>query len=958
MSLSELTRNSFQGGIPASKWVQLCRLFLTGNTIHRSPEEIQADISNSVLMLFRNYPGDPTLQGYLTHAIQDGLVSLPIFVSTFLSASRSPDLRNSATLDMLCRVALDCHYATGLSAMGSLVPYSHTPAEILVSVQDAMALLRTAYSLPTAHFHQLTTSGSELLILLVSCVLDVSQISTAQAMVYVADAADMISMFRLMPGVRQVLENLMMSMSLLLGDDAKVMREAQMMHTLQLALGKRDILGSNSDSDMITLSLVLNCLLFGRATEFGSGDSGHTTATLIGLLRWLSWTLVVFYTQLLLSSLTLIAQNSESGVTTRSVAIWKAFTLGRLPHLIAMFRKAAVSEAITEAESYTAFQMALSNVLHRPGLLEKCEWNPAAATSDVTSDKTGSSRSFLREFLYQFVSVGLIDASFALGIDPTFAQDFQPRICAEAQDAGSDMETYLDNKFSPDLKIDDAISLIEKIWREPCSHAAFAEVVRKRFVSLPNPHDIEPLSCMCKVLYHCEPALDIVSLHANVPELVAHAIALVDDYDCETVGDPQTAVSHLGDVVLFAQSTIARFNLLQLTFPMKARSVSPWCLHSAALVHRVEDLKGEDATAFQNWFKALFDSSSEGIEDTILRSTRPKTLLCIAATLFSYAIDACTARKMDKEVLNNGVSYFLGPLLNWTLAGVVKSLLLEIQHRKFNAPVHLEVLQTLLLSPTCPQVVVKLSASNVLRLFHDQKKPQPGPKASPFDSSPVRRAALQALGKNPDGTNESLFPAENIGTPSVPGVRAIWSDIPRQAIQDALGAARAGRAPALNVDRCLLHTTPPEFLRTLWTELMKAASMGDMEAPKRIATFVLTMPRASRSPPLLPIFLHMFLPSLVAAADHLNASDQTVTVELLVSVISSSLTAALHLEWALLTVCEEERFALGQSASAMARRLAADLRRKGQGPTSSVILQRLASSPPFVANFPIFKVDA
>ena len=36
---------------------------------------------------------------------------------------------------------------------------------------------------------------------------------------------------------------------------------------------------------------------------------------------------------------------------------------------------------------------------------------------------------------------------------------------------------------------------------------------------------------------------------------------------------------------------------------------------------------------------------------------------------------------MDKEVLNNGISYFLGPLLNWTLAGVVKYLLYDIQRR-------------------------------------------------------------------------------------------------------------------------------------------------------------------------------------------------------------------------------------------------------------------------------------
>lgn len=40
---------------------------------------------------------------------------------------------------------------------------------------------------------------------------------------------------------------------------------------------------------------------------------------------------------------------------------------------------------------------------------------------------------------------------------------------------------------------------------------------------------------------------------------------------------------------------------------------------SPAVVYAVEDLTGEKATTFTAWFKALFDSNSEGIEDTLLR---------------------------------------------------------------------------------------------------------------------------------------------------------------------------------------------------------------------------------------------------------------------------------------------------------------------------------------------------
>lgn len=100
-------------------------------------------------------------------------------------------------------------------------------------------------------------------------------------------------------------------------------------------------------------------------------------------------------------------------------------------------------------------------------------------------------------------------------------------------------------------------------------------------------------------------------------------------------------------------------------------------------MRRSDELKGEDEAAFKNWHKTLFDAGSEGIEDSILRSTRPHSLLRIATTLLLSSINACAANKLDKDALNNGVSYFQGPLLNWTTAGVVKALLREIHQRTY-----------------------------------------------------------------------------------------------------------------------------------------------------------------------------------------------------------------------------------------------------------------------------------
>lgn len=302
---------------------------------------------DSVLFLFRDYPGDPTLQVYLKQAIHDGLISLPKFVSTFLSAAKSTNLHHAATLDMLCRVALDAHYASGMPPLGSIVPYGEQINDLLATVFNSLALLRTAHALPISHFHQLTTSASELLILLLPFATDVSQMPPQLVRPCYEEVNAMLQVLRLAPAVRQDLDSFAFSLSLLL-PDTQVAREAQMMHTV-LSIGRGDLTGPGSDTDLVTCSLVLNGLvrpcsssavvcranqtsqIHGRACEFGAGDGDHIVALLVGLYRWSAWKPVVFYTQLIVSSLTCLAQSVNAGPhSTRAALIWRAFVTGRV----------------------------------------------------------------------------------------------------------------------------------------------------------------------------------------------------------------------------------------------------------------------------------------------------------------------------------------------------------------------------------------------------------------------------------------------------------------------------------------------------------------------------------------------------------------------------------------------------------------------------------------------------
>jgi hypothetical protein len=125
----------------------------------------------------------------------------------------------------------------------------------------------------------------------------------------------------------------------------------------------------------------------------------------------------------------------------------------------------------------------------------------------------------------------------------------------------------------------------------------------------------------------------------------------------------------------------------------------------------------------------------------------------------------------------------------------------------------------------------------------------------------------------------------------------------------------------------------------------------------------------------MPVFLHSILPGVIAKMDRefssgngltsgghglstpggggldgSNAStnpEHTVQIELLSSVLSSSLLAAFHTEWAWRSICGEQKQLLGQSSRLMARGLADKLKVKKTSQTSRLVGQRLAAAPGF-----------
>lgn len=50
----------------------------------------------------------------------------------------------------------------------------------------------------------------------------------------------------------------------------------------------------------------------------------------------------------------------------------------------------------------------------------------------------------------------------------------------------------------------------------------------------------------------------------------------------------------------------------------------------------------------------------------------------LSASLIMSAIKRFSGEGADVDIIHNGVSYFTGQLLNWTLVGVIKALVEEI----------------------------------------------------------------------------------------------------------------------------------------------------------------------------------------------------------------------------------------------------------------------------------------
>jgi mediator of RNA polymerase II transcription subunit 5 len=70
---------------------------------------------------------------------------------------------------------------------------------------------------------------------------------------------------------------------------------------------------------------------------------------------------------------------------------------------------------------------------------------------------------------------------------------------------------------------------------------------------------------------------------------------------------------------MFLQSAIGRYKITPATLRANDKSVSADYLIQAGSIELSANLEEYERNSYQNWYKALFDPSSDGIDDALVR---------------------------------------------------------------------------------------------------------------------------------------------------------------------------------------------------------------------------------------------------------------------------------------------------------------------------------------------------
>lgn len=91
-------------------------------------------------------------------------------------------------------------------------------------------------------------------------------------MIYYGEVSEVLQTLDLNSDLKGALGTFALQLNMILGDDVKMAQEAQLLQRIQLSMGKGDTIGTNTESDITTCSLLLRQLVGGIITRLMSNS--------------------------------------------------------------------------------------------------------------------------------------------------------------------------------------------------------------------------------------------------------------------------------------------------------------------------------------------------------------------------------------------------------------------------------------------------------------------------------------------------------------------------------------------------------------------------------------------------------------------------------------------------------------------------------------------------------------
>ncbi|PVG04021.1 hypothetical protein CPB86DRAFT_722998 [Serendipita vermifera] len=914
--MDEVTKRSFENGLTAVEWLAVLQAAASADPNAITNTSL-ISVANTLFNLLAQWPANQAIVEYMAGLLKSQLLPLHMFTSVFLRTTRSSEAIDPRSLDMVCQLIISTTQASPLDTIVSVVD----PLEpIATTLLDIYNLMRRALGVPYTTIHDLQSSASNILLLALQYSRPfLPQLSSTEILQLLTLGHEISQQ----PNIRPELLNLLENVNQLLTSLLAVSNTLPSTHGEILAMSMpQPELAPSETSDIVSCSLLIRNLVDYRAHLYGCGNIDHTITMIMGLFRWTGSSIQSFYTEIIRASTLHFIQSFQLRIADPlGLQVWSSFIHGALPRILKRFIE---SSGVPNSQNTVQSAVTAAFEMLQPQLEFALPFPVPMETDDLIAIRNPSS--FRTEFLNSLVSFGILDSTGAKSIQESWSEKTSPcPLLNEFSSQGQTLDELLDNFVQSSG--DEQKRILELFVTDPCHQNSFIEGLITKTEELANSFDLIALSTVCETLYTHPSALDVLALHTSIPSFIKTFLRLVEKLDWSSIDDPQTSLTYFGNIILFLQSTIGRFKLNITTLEDPSEHLRADYVIPMRVLERKSDLDLEETKAYEDWYKALFDPNSDGVDDFLVRSYNPKILLKLSPVLVSEAIRACEQRSGDQKQLDslrNGISYFQDPLLSWTLVGVVRCIALQLERKGPHAPIHADILQRVIAAST--PILVKLLQRTLMRVLSNHMDDE---------TSKFRNEITASLGNN----LKSIADQPTLSNYSHKLAPAVM-------IRATFLAIRSNKAVTLDIPVCLELMSATEFLLRLFTEIYNTAQLGDGESAQRIVAHALSYgaQKDGAQPWLLPLFVLSCIPNVLS---RMNSPD-TLHIETLATIIASSFRLSLFLDKAKGVPSPEPTTVVCQQFSKI-------LQRKDLGEGAALLRKSLRASQAFASQFPQFR---